>query len=297
MPSPLELAKRRAAAIEALQATLSGHVDEAERRLYTGLLERLSDIQADPTLISQLLAEYQQQVALPLAVYYAQAVLTLPALTETYFADLGVTGYNKLRAPLTDYLTARLGITATGDVVPGGYLSTLVGDTSAQQALLRFAYSAQASGVGLSDYREGLKQVALGVGSGKGLMQALYSQAFDDLNSCDRQLQRLSAERLGLKAFLYQGGLIVSSRSFCKVRNGKVFLDWEVERFGTKEDTYSGYTNKAEGLFAGKSEPYEPFTSLGGYQCRHGLHALSNSAAMALRPELAENEKGQLYIK
>lgn len=295
--SPLDLARRRAEAIEQLQAALSGHVDEAERRLYEGLLARLEDIQADPTVLAQLLAEYQQQVALPLAVFYAQSVLALPALTETYFADLGVAGFTKLRAPLTDYITQRLGITAAGEPVAGGYLASLLGDTSAQQALLRYAYSMQASGAGLADYRTGLKQLALGVGNGQGLMQQLYQQSYDDMNRLDRVLQGMAAERLGLRAYLYQGGLVQSSRPFCKVRNGKCFTDWEVAAFGTSRDAYGGYSNKAQGLFAGKSEPYSPLEDCGGWNCRHGLSAVPNAIALQMRPDLTEDAQGSLVLR
>lgn len=293
---PLELAKQRQQAIDTLQQQLSGHVDEADRLLYEGLLSRLEDVYADPPLIAQLLAEYRANVALPLAVYYAQTVLALPALTESYFAELGVAGYNKLRAPLESYLTTRLGVTAAGQPVPGGYLASLLGDTSAQQALLRYAYSAQASGVGLTAYREGLKQVALGSGTGKGLMQQLYAQSYDDVNRADRVLQGMAAERLQLGAYLYQGGLIASSRPFCVVRNGKCFTKAEVLAFGTSKDAYGGYTNKSEGLFAGKSEPYAPFQDLGGHQCRHGLSAIPNAIALQMRPDLKEDKDGHLYV-
>lgn len=295
--TPEELAARRLDAIAQLQEQLSGHVDEAQRRLLEGLLLRLQDIQADPTTLTALLADYQATVALPLAVYYAQSLLTLPELQASYFEGLGVAGYNKLRAPLADYLTARLGITAEGLPVAGGYLSTLVGDTTVQRALLQYAYSAQAAGVGLADYRAGLRQLVVGGNTGKGLMQQLYQQSYDDFNRADRVLQKISADRLGLQAYLYQGGLIDSSRPFCKVRNGKCFTSEEVAKFGTKEDAYGGYTNKAQGLFAGKSEPYAPFEDCGGWNCKHGLHAVANVVALRMRPDLAESEKGQLYIK
>ncbi len=89
MSDPLDLAHRRQAAVEALQAQLSGHVDEAQRSLLEGLLARLTDLHTDPGLLPLLLADYQATVALPLALFYAHQVLSLPALSESYFADLG----------------------------------------------------------------------------------------------------------------------------------------------------------------------------------------------------------------
>jgi hypothetical protein len=296
--TPLEAAAQRSAAIEALQAQLAGHIDTAQRELLRGLLARLEDTYADPSTLAAILAEYQATVALPLAVFYAQALLTLPLHTETYFAALDVAGYQQLRAPLASFLEQRLGVTATGQPVAGGWLSTIVGDTTAQREVLSYAYQAQASGVGLEAYRAGLTDLVAGANSTtQGLIGRLYGEAADSFNQNDRQLQQISAQRLGLKAYLYQGGLIATSRAFCKVRNGKVFLDWEVEAFGTKADAYGGYTNKAEGLFSGKSQPYDPIVDCGGYGCRHGLHAIPNLVALRMRPELAENDKGELYIK
>jgi hypothetical protein len=296
--TPSEAAAQRLAAIEALQAQLAGHIDTAQRELLRGLLARLEDTYADPSTLAAILTEYQATVALPLAVFYAQALLTLPLHTATYFATLDVAGYQQLRAPLASFLEQRLGVTATGQPVAGGWLSTIIGDTTAQREVLTYAYQAQASGAGLEAYRAGLTDLVAGANNAtQGLIGKLYREAADSFNQNDRQLQQLSAQRLGLKAYLYQGGLIASSRAFCVTRNGKVFLDWEVEAFGTKADAYGGYTNKAEGLFSGKSQPYDPFVDCGGWNCRHGLHAIPNLVAIRLRPELAENDRGELYLK
>jgi hypothetical protein len=296
--TPTEAAAQRLVAITDLQAQLAGHIDTAQRELLRGLLARLEDTYADPSTLASILAEYQAAVALPLAVFYAQALLTLPLHTATYFAALDVAGYQQLRAPLASFLEQRLGITSTGQPVAGGWLSTIIGDTTAQREVLTYAYQAQASGAGLEAYRAGLTDLVAGANNAtQGLIGKLYREAADSFNQNDRQLQQLSAQRLGLTAYLYQGGLIASSRPFCVTRSGKVFLDWEVEAFGTKADAYGGYTNKAEGLFSGKSQPYDPFVDCGGHGCRHGLSAIPNLVALRLRPELAENDKGELHIK
>ena len=143
-----------------------------------------------------------------------------------------------------------------------------------------------------------MKQLVLGGDKpAEGLVQQLYSEAMDDFSRNDRALQTISGERLGLTASLYQGGLIASSRAFCKVRNGKVFLSSEVAKFGTKEDAYGGYTNKSLGEFSGKTDPYNAETDLGGHGCRHTRHFIPNSIARSMRADLGENDKGELVIK
>lgn len=295
MPTtPEEIALARSEAIAALEAELTGAVTQAQRVMYEGLLSQLQQTYDDPMVIPRLLTEYQTAVAAPLAQYFAQQVLRLPALNVAYFEALNVRGYQALRAPLSGFLEKKFGVTAAGEVVPGGYLSTLVGDTTAQRELLKYAYTSQASGAGISAYRKGLQELVTGGNGAKGLMEKLYAESGDTFAEADRSLQGIAAERLKLTCFLYQGGLIKSSRPFCVKRNGKVFTGAEIDLFGTKNDTYDGYTKKSEGLFSGKSDPYQPRINLGGHSCRHNLHALPDSVALTFRPDLMLNDAGEL---
>jgi hypothetical protein len=300
MPSPEELALQRAQAIEQLIAGLDTAVTAAQRRLYEELLARLSDTYDDPMVIPQLLAEYTQAVAVPLASYYAAQVLALPALNVSYFQALEVRGYQQLRAPLTSFLEKKFGVTAAGQIIPGGVASTYANQGAlfpAQRELLTFAYQAQVSGAGLTAYKAGLEQLVTGGNTATGLMQKLYEGAADTFSQADRSLQVLAAERLSLSAYLYQGGLISGSRPFCVKRNGKVWTDAEIKMWGTAKDKTGGYTDKKAGKFSGKSEPYDPMVDCGGYSCRHTLHALPNVIALRFRPDLMENDAGELVAK
>ena len=301
MTDPREAARRRSAAVAALEARLGAHVDEAARILWEGLLTRLKDIHADPGLLPALLQEYANTVLLPLASFYGQSLLALPGHQTDYFAALDVAGYQKLRAPLADFLTARLGVDAQGLPVAGGYLATIAGDTTVARQVLTYAYAAQASGVGLNAYRDGLNSLVLGSGpaaaNGLGVVQTLYKNSGEDFAQADRMLHTIAAKELGLAAFLYQGGLIDTSRPFCVARNGRVFLDVEIAKFGTSKDAYGGYSNKKEGLFNGKPDPYTPAVDLGGYRCRHFLHALPAVVALSVRDDLAQDAKGRLMVR
>lgn len=297
MPTPQEAAAARLAALAALQEGLAGRISEAERILYEGLLTQLQTTLDNPERLTGLLAEFTQLVHLPLLTYYGQSLLTLPALQEAYFTALdGSVDYALLRTPLRGWLERAFGIDAAGTPVAGGFLSTFANDTGWNRALLQYAYTAQASGMGLAEYRAGLEDLVLG-GANGGLVAQLHRESADSFSQADRVLQGLAADELGLDAALYQGGLIDSSRPFCKVRNGKVFLRSEIARMGTKADTYGGYTNKSKGEFSGKpASGYAPLVDAGGYSCRHSWNFISNTVALSLRPELKENEKGVLYV-
>lgn len=292
--------------MQALEDLLNQHVEEAQRLIWEKLLERLKELHAAPAaqltdLLAPLLQEITNTVLLPLASFYGQSLLHLPGHQVAYFAALDLPGYQKLRAPLTDFLTASLGIDANGLPVAGGYLATIAGDTTVARQVLTYAFHAQASGVGIDAYRDGLNALVLGSGpgapNGLGVVQALYKTAGDDFARADRQLQAVGGKELGLQAALYQGGIIASTRAFCEVRNGRVFLESEIARFGTAKDAYGGYTNKKEGLFAGKPDPYDPKTDCGGYNCRHTWHYIPNVIAVGMRPDLMEDANSRLIIK
>jgi len=84
----------------------------------------------------------------------------------------------------------------------------------------------------------------------------------------------------------YQGGIMAKTREFCEVRNNQVFHISEIAKFGTSSDEYGGYTNKSAGEFQGKTDVYDPFIDLGGYNCRHRYFYISNEAGFSLRPDL-----------
>ena len=292
--NPAELAAARVAAIAQLEAALAGAVTRAQQLLFEGILAQLQATLDDPLTLAPLLADFQATVAAPLAAFYAEQLLQLPALNVDYFQSLGITNYKALRRPLAGFLEARFGVNAAGDLVPGGYLSALAGDTTAQRELLRFAYTAQASGTSITAYRAGLEQLVTGGNTAKGLMQTLYDNAGDAFSEADRSLQQVAKERLGLKMALYQGGIIATTRPFCLKRNGKVFTDAEIALFGTKEDSFGGYKRKEGGYFAGKVEPYQPEINCGGANCRHTWHYLPVQVGLTFRPDLMENDNGEL---
>lgn len=293
-----EAARQRLAAIESLQAQLATNISAMERQLLEGLLTRLQDVLSDPSQLPPLLDEFAQQVHLPVLTFFGQSLLELPTLTLSYFGAIGIdaTDYAALRAPLQDYIRTVFGIGADGVPLPTGYLATYLGDQTVKRELLAYSYRALTSGTGLQQYRAGLTELITGGADSGGLYSKLYRQAYDVYNESDRILQQAVAEKVGFTAYLYLGGIIKTSRAFCIARNGKVFLESEIDLFGTSKDAYGGYTNKAAGEFNGKPDAYSPRQHLGGHGCRHGLNSISNTTAMSLRPELKEDDTGKLVL-
>lgn len=90
----------------------------------------------------------------------------------------------------------------------------------------------------------------------------------------------LWAENLGLKYFMFQGGIVENTLSFCREKNGKVFSIDEMLNWKNSTDRPS-------------DEKWDPILHLGGNMCekeqtlcRHSMDFISFSAAKRLRPEI-----------
>lgn len=85
---------------------------------------------------------------------------------------------------------------------------------------------------------------------------------FDSLHQRERIITKDMGDYVGLKHYIYTGGLVDRSREFCVHRNRKVFTTKEIN--GWESLTWEG-----------KSSPYDPFIDVGGYRCRHRLMPIS----------------------
>ncbi|HEY3387541.1 MAG TPA: hypothetical protein VGK46_13585, partial [Saprospiraceae bacterium] len=141
------------------------------------------------------------------------------------------------------------------------------------------------TGLTIIGLRIALKETVLKRGGG--LVKSLFEERLPDpYVKVDRFIGKKYATALELTYAIYQGGTIGTSREFCIERNNKVFSRDEIAAFGTPQDEFGGYTDKAAGEFQGKTDPYEPFEDLGGYNCRHFLSFVSDELAFTLRPDL-----------
>jgi len=104
-----------------------------------------------------------------------------------------------------------------------------------------------------------------------GRMSQYYRNfVYDTYSQVDRATGEVYAEKLGLQFAVYEGGIIKTTRKFCRERNGKVFHRTEIEKFDPK---------------VAKPPNYNPFTDLGGYGCRHHLNWIPEALAYIMRPD------------
>lgn len=172
-------------------------------------------------------------------------------------------------------------------LIKNGRISDVLLSTAPLERIKRRVLTAIAVGMAVDEFINFISNTIKPPGK-QGLIDRYFEEVFPDLSAAfDRKTSTAVADRLSLNWGIYQGGIIRTSRDFCRVRNNRVFSRAEIAKFGSPDDQYGGYTNKSEGEFKGKTTPYEPFSDLGGYNCRHQIDWISDELAKTLRPDIS----------
>jgi hypothetical protein len=172
-----------------------------------------------------------------------------------------------------------------GTLAAGSALLSVLRDPEALNVLKNTILSAVFGGITITALKIAVETIVTKVDGG--IVKKLFEKTIPDpYVRVDRFIGNTYAQKLELTYAIYQGGLIGTSRPFCRERNNRVFSRDEIARFGTPADQYGGYENKSTGDFQGKPKIYNPFTDCGGYNCRHQLDWISDELAQALRPDL-----------
>jgi hypothetical protein len=93
------------------------------------------------------------------------------------------------------------------------------------------------------------------------------------------------AQKLGLDTFIYAGGLIETSRPFCKKHNDKVFTVEEAEKQWPKDSALPRTKVERE---SGTLVGYNPTVDMGRWNCRHRIRYIPRTLAEQLRPDLVK---------
>jgi len=209
---------------------------------------------------------------------------------EYFLAEAGSTKAIKAAIEeVTKRMIKAFGFSDTGKVVQGGYISEIQADITVKRAFKGYIIKLDRNTVLTEAQTADLELYIKGDDKTKGIWESYYSQIdrsnssiFDVYQKADRMIQDEMALELQLDAAMYVGGLIETSRDFCRARNGKIFLRSEIAQWAKLE--WSGKPKSG----------YDPFVDLGGYYCRHHLSYLGNATAMRLDKTL-ELENNKLY--
>jgi len=177
-----------------------------------------------------------------------------------------------LQAVALDMVQSWLGTKGNGWLQGNGYLAKTISDPKILGELKNLAVRAVIGQQGYEATKKVVQEFIQGNKQTAGLLER-YSRNFvyDTYSQVDRATASVYADKLKMDYAIYEGGLIKTSRKFCRDHNGKVYTREEILNFDPK---------------TGIPDNYSPITDLGGYGCRHHLNWIPYAAAVVFRPDL-----------
>ena len=191
--------------------------------------------------------------------------------------------FPEIRAAVDAIMRKRLGLTPKHQVNPKGYMGQLSRTDKAREEIKKVVAKAIAAGRPMREVERAIKVKVQGTKNTPGVLERnLGGFLLDAYQVADAVTNNEFAKRLDLKYFIYSGGLIETSRAFCRKRNNKVYTTEEARTWAddptlprTKEERDSGTVTD-----------YAPLEDRGRWQCRHRLLYISEQEARRRRPDL-----------
>lgn len=231
------------------------------------------------TLFNQAFKKYQDKVKEKLIKSIVGDIDEIFEENDKFYKKT-IRGYNLEKDTMRRLLNRRLGIREDGSLIKQGYMNGLLDDGAIRSEIQKFVFKEMFRSSGFEAFKEGLREFIEGNKDRYGAFQRYYRGfAQDAYSSMDRFIGGEYAQRLGLTHFIYQGGLIKSSRKFCIERNAKVFTTEEAEQWRDDPDLEA----------IDSRERYNWLIDMGGYNCRHFPDFIDQATAEYLRPELKDS--------
>jgi hypothetical protein len=275
--------------IAASERRLRRAFTSVERDMLALIYERIIDkmITGDPganhrilTDLARIHREFIRPANVKIVRQFASDVMTLPERSERLFSVIseGMAGrLADIRRASEGLLRARLGLTSGMNIVPGGYLQSVIEDPSIRNKLQGLIQRAIDDGGDFGLLRTRIREYVIGTGEAPGaLTQKADQQLFDAFMDADRSGDKANADMIGLQGAVYDGGLIETSRQLCCELNGRAWTRDEMEALNAKAEAgkkWSGWKG-------------DIMIYCGGHNCRHGWNWVSNTRLLRLRKDL-----------
>lgn len=293
MPTLKELKKNQKALqakIDEMISALDDNIDGASSDLANELIAEfvdalrtengiiLNDAQNNRlvSIIDKVFDSFNEKQNLRLVVEMVNNIQTINALNSDHFAELYTKPIKTMAEQIQKSVNNRFGINADGSLQRSGYMMGLLDDVTVRNAIKQVAFKGVQTSTGWKEFAGQLSEFIEGNKDKAGIFKRFYrNYAYDVYSQADRLNSSQYADRLKLNYAIYEGGIIKTSRKFCRERDGKVFTREEIMKFKLDEAA---------------PPDYDPITDLGGYGCRHYLNWISEDLAFALRPDLRPKE-------
>ncbi len=207
---------------------------------------------------------------------FAESLLAISGKDAQYYLAAGF-DKAKVQAIAKDLTLIRsvIGIDEKGKLKPEGFLYRLGRTEQVRETLKQYVLTSIATRQSLNRFTAGLKELIKGNKETAGALTGYYQAYAYDTFSRVREVSNLHfADELKLENFVYTGGLIKSSRTFCIKKNGKVFSRKEAEKNWPRDPDLIDKKHISS---------YRPLIDRGRYNCRHFLMHISDEMAAEMR--------------
>lgn len=191
--------------------------------------------------------------------------------------------FKAIRAAVDAAMRKRLGIDSEDAIRPKGYLAQLFNTRPSREEVAKMVAKLVAAKIPMRKFERALRVKVAGTKDTQGVLEKhLGGFVLDTYQVADSITNNEFAKRMGLRYFIYSGGLIETSREFCRKRNNKVFTTEEAAKW---PDDPTLPRTKAE-ADSGVLTDYVPLEDRGRWRCRHRLLYIPEEEAFRRRPEL-----------
>lgn len=207
---------------------------------------------------------------------YAAYLIEISGKNAEYYYSIGIDRAKvSAIAESVDLIRKVIGIGEDGKLLTNGYLYRLAAAESVREQVKQYVLTSIASGQSLKQFQSGLKGLVQGSNDVDGVLLSYWNNYAYDQFSRVREVNNLHfKDEIGLKYFVYQGGLIQTSRKFCIKKNGRVFSEEEARR---------EWPNDPDLIDKAHVATYNPLIDRGRYNCRHFLMWVSEEIANELK--------------
>jgi hypothetical protein len=231
---------------------------------------------AKANFIERVFDEVGRDEANDLVRDYAAYLIEISGKNAEYYYSIGIDRAKvDAIADSVGLIRRVIGIGEDGKLLQGGYLYRLATAETVREQVKQYVLTSIASGQSLKQFQSGLKGLVQSTDEVDGVLLSYWNNYAYDQFSRVREINNLHfKDEIGLKYFVYQGGLIRTSRKFCIKKNGNVFSEEEAIRDWPKDPDL---IDKAH------LSTYNPLIDRGRHNCRHFLMWISDEMANELK--------------
>lgn len=239
MPNWNDILKEREKAIEAAENALKRKVSRLQESLYSSLLAIITDLKTDPEgnilftagnisttrKVDTVFSSFSKQVQKGFVGWLKNRVAELAGLNRRYINAVDSNfGSKGLEERALNILMKNLGYDVAKDsIIAGSWLDGLTSHNDVKLATFQRINSAMAGGMDMKTFKARFR-ADYSDGGSLGLLSRHYQGHVGNLfQGSDRTLSDIMAKEAKLDYFVYTGGIIATTRPFCKKHNGKVF--------------------------------------------------------------------------